>query len=26
VLVNVENPIKRKRARLWFYFSVGTMC
>ena len=26
VLVNVDNPIKRKRARLWFYFSVGTMC
>jgi hypothetical protein len=26
VLVSVDNPIRRRRARLWFGFSIGTMC
>jgi hypothetical protein len=26
VLVSVDNPVRRRKARLWFYYQVGTMC
>ena len=26
VVVNVENPARKRKARLWFYFYVGTVC
>lgn len=26
VIVDAENPVRRRRAKLWLYFTVGTMC
>ena len=26
IKVDVDNPVRRKRARLWFLFEVGTIC